>query len=120
MEEITGFGMKNSLILPSLANKTFSTSRDENDEAIYTHNDEFMRHFVRQSAKVGRCAALNQHYKSSISDEVFNNISKKLHINGNVCEIFERYFEYTNKHRKKIENEYDSQFNDYRHNDEEE
>ena len=52
VEEITGFGMKNSLILPSLANKNFSTLRDENDEAIYTHNDEFMRHFVRQSTKM--------------------------------------------------------------------
>ena len=36
MEELTGFGMKNSLTLPSLANKDFNSLRDENDEPIYT------------------------------------------------------------------------------------
>ena len=43
--------------------------------------------------------------------------SKELDNNGNVCENLEKYFEYTNKHRKIIENEYDSQFYDYRDND---
>ena len=47
MEELTGFGMKKSLILSSLANKCFNSLRDENDEAIYTYNDESMRHFVK-------------------------------------------------------------------------
>ena len=36
MEELTNFGMKNSLTLPSLANKLFNSLRDENDEPIYT------------------------------------------------------------------------------------
>ena len=119
MEELTRFGMKNSLTLPSLANKYFNSLRDENDEPIYTYDDEFMRHFVRQSLKGGRCSALNQYYKSKISDEVFNIISKEIDFNGNVCEILEKYFEYINKHRKVIQGEYDSQFNDYRDNDEE-
>ena len=57
MEELTGFGMKNSLTLPSLANKYFNSLRDENDEPIYTYKDEFMRHFVRQSVTGGRCSA---------------------------------------------------------------
>ena len=60
MEELTGFGMKNSLTLPSLGNKYFNSLREENDEPIYTYYDEFMRHFVRQSTKGGRCSALNQ------------------------------------------------------------
>ena len=34
MEELTGFGMKNCLTLPSLANKNFNSLRDENDEPI--------------------------------------------------------------------------------------
>ena len=59
MEELTRFGM-NRLTSPSLANKYFNSLRDENDEPIYTHNDQFMRHFVRQSVKGGRCSALNQ------------------------------------------------------------
>ena len=54
MEELTGFGMKNCLTLPSLANKYFNSLRDESDEPIYTYNDEFIRHFVRKSIKGGR------------------------------------------------------------------
>ena len=120
MEELTGFGMKNSLTLPALANKYFNSLRDESDEPIYTYNNEFMRHFVRQSIKGGRCSALNQFYKSAISDEVFIIISKELNVNGNdnVCEIV-NYFEYTNEQRKIIKDEYDSQFNDYRNNNQE-
>ena len=122
MEELTGLGMKKSLILPSLANKYFNSLRDDNEEPIYAYNDEIMRDFVRQSIKGGRCSALNQYYKSNFSDEVSNIISKELDTNGNVCEVLERYFEYINtkKHRKLIEDDYDSQFNDYRDNDEEE
>ena len=123
MEELTGFGMKNSSNLPSLANKYFNSLKDESDEPIYTYNDEFMRHFVRKSIKGGRCSALNQYYKSIISQEVFNIISKELNINDikdNVCEIFDKYFEYTNKQRKIIEDKNDSKFNDYRDIDEQE
>ena len=68
MEELTGFGMKNNSTLPSLANKYFNSLRDENDKPIYTYNDEFMRHFVRQSMKGGRCGSYNQYYKANISD----------------------------------------------------
>ena len=116
MEELTAIGMKNSLTLPSLAKNYFNSLRDENDEPIYTYNDEFMRHFVRKSIKGGRCSALNQYYKSNFSQEVFNIISKELNVNGNdnVCEIKDKYFEYTNKQRKRIEDEYDSKFKDYR------
>ena len=116
MEELTGFGMKNSLTLPSLANKNINSLRDESDEPIYTYNDEFMRHFVRQSIKGGRCGSYNQYYKSNISQEVFNIISKELIVNDNdnVCEIIDKYFEYTNKQRKILEDEFDSKFRDYR------
>ena len=122
MEKLTRFGMKNSLTLPSLANKDFNSLRDESDEPVYTYNDEFLRHFVRKSIKGGRCSALNQYYKSNISQEVFNIISEELNVNGkdNVCEIINKYFEYANEQRKIIEDEYDSKFNDYRDNDEEE
>ena len=90
MEELTGFGMKKNLTLPSSANKFFYSLRDENDEPIYTYTDPFMRNFVRKSIKGGRCKAFNQHYISEISDEVFNVISKEFNINGNVCDILEK------------------------------
>ena len=34
MEDLTGFGMKNSITLPSLRIKYFTSLRDENDETI--------------------------------------------------------------------------------------
>ena len=58
MEELTGFGMKNSLTLPSLANKFFNSLGNENDEPIYNYTDPLMRNFVRQSIKGGRCNVL--------------------------------------------------------------
>ena len=65
MELLTGFGMKNSTTLTSLAKNFFQSLRDENHETIYTYNHEQMRHFVRQSIKRDRCVALNQRNKSS-------------------------------------------------------
>ena len=40
MNEITGTGMKNSLTLPSLANRYINSLRGENDAPIYTYNDK--------------------------------------------------------------------------------
>ena len=119
MEELIEFGMKSSLTLPALANKYSNSLRDENDEPLYTYNDEYMRHFVRKSIKGGRCASYNQYYKSIIPDKVINIISKELNVRGNKCEILDKYFEYTNEQRKIIEGENDSQFKDYRDIDEE-
>ena len=59
MEQITGFGMKNCLSLPSLGWKYYNTSRSEEDEAIYSYTDKYMRHFVRQSIKGGKVGAFN-------------------------------------------------------------
>ena len=120
MEELTEFGMKNSLTLPSLAYKYFNSLRDENDEPIYTYTDSFMRNFVRKSIKRGRCNAFNQHYKSEISDEVFNIISKELNVNGNECESLENYFEFFKEHEKQYAKEFDSQYDDFRDINEEE
>ena len=114
MEELTGFGMKNSLTLPSLANKYFSSLRDENDEPIYTYTHPFMRNFVRKAIKGGGCNAFNQHYKSEFSDEVFNIISKELNVNGNICDLLEKYFEFLNKYEKQYAKEFDSKYDDYR------
>ena len=110
--------MKNSTTLPSVA-KFFNSLRDENDETIYTYNDEYMRPFVRQCLKGIRCVSLNPRYKSSLSDKVFDIILEKLNVNGKVCENIDKFFEYTNK-LKKTEKKYDSQFKDYRDNNEEE
>ena len=44
---------------------------------------------------------------------------QKLGVDGNICEILNNLFEYTIKHRKIIEDDYGSQFEDYRDNDQE-
>ena len=105
--------MKNSLTLPSFANKYFNSLRNENDERIYTYTDLFMRNFVRKAIEGGRCNAFNQHYKSEISDEVFNIIFKELNVDNvgsNVCDFLEKYFEFLKKHERK----FDSKYNDYK------
>ena len=99
LQELTNFGMKHSLTLPSLAKKYFTSLRDENDEPTFTYTNPFMKNFVRQSIKGGRCNAFNQHYKSEFSDEVFNVISKELNVNGNICDTLETYFEFLSKYQ---------------------
>ena len=86
MEEITKFSMKDCLSLPGLGLKYFNSLRTDQDEPIYTYNDKYMRHFVKQAAYGGRVCAFNQYYKSKISDDIFNIISKELNVNGNTYE----------------------------------
>ena len=45
-------------------------------------SEPFMRIFVRNSIKAGRCNAFIQLYKFENSDEVLKVISKKLNVNG--------------------------------------
>ena len=73
-----------------------------------------MRNFVRKAIKGGRCNAFNQHYKSESSDEVFNIISEELNVNGNICDILEKYFGFLNKYEKQYATEFDSKYDDYR------
>ena len=114
MEEITGFSMKDCLSLPGLGWKYFNSLRTEEDEPIYTHNDKYMRWFVRQSIKGGRVCAFNQYYKSKHCDDILEIINKELAVKGTVYNTIEAYMEYKNKYFKKFEKEYENQFNDYR------
>ena len=45
---------------------------------------------------------------------MFNIISKKLNVNGIICEILERYFKILNKYEKQYAKEFDSKYDDYR------
>ena len=73
-----------------------------------------MQSFVKQSNKGGTCGSFNQNQISIISDELFNTFSKELDVNGYICKPSDEYFEFTIKQKKMFENEYDSQFEDYR------
>ena len=125
MEEITEFGMKNSLTLPSLGWKYFNFKIEDDDaqssmRPIYTYTDKYMRWFIRNSIKGGRCCAFNQYYKSEISNKIFKTISEEFNVNGNICDIINVYIKYVNKIKKDIEEEYNSQFEDYRDIDQDE
>ena len=114
MEEITEFSMKDCLSLPGLGLRYFNSLRSEQDEAIYTYNDKYMRWFVRQAAYGGRLCAFNQNYKSKNCDDILKIISKVLNVKGNVYDIREGYMNYKNKNLKIFRKEYENQFNDYR------
>ena len=45
VEEKIGFRMKTSFTLPSLADKNFNVSRDENDKSNYSYTYPFMKIF---------------------------------------------------------------------------
>ena len=64
--------------------------------------------------ETGRFIAFIQHYKSIISGNVFNFISKELDINGNICETLDKYFEILNKYEKLYTIDFDSKYDDYR------
>ena len=61
MEETAGFGMKNSLPLPSLANKYLNSLRNETDEPIYIYNDENMCHLIEKIIRGDRSEASNRY-----------------------------------------------------------
>ena len=106
--------MKNCLSLPSLGWKYYNSKRSKEDEPIYSYNDKYMRHFVRQSIKGGKVGAFNQYFESTISDKIFKTISEELNVNGTKYEIIEKYVKYIKDIKSEYEKEYDSQFNDYR------
>ena len=120
MEEITKFSMKDFLSLPGLGWKYFNSLRTEEDEPIYTYNDKYMRWFVRQSIKGGRVCSFNQYYKSKHCDDILDIMNKELVVKGTVYNTVEAYMEYKNKHFKIFEKEYESQFDDYRDENDEE
>ena len=64
--------------------------------------------------------AFNQHYKSEFSKEVFNILSKEINVNGNVCEILGKSFEFLNKYEKQYAKEFDSKYDDFRNVDQKE
>ena len=120
MEDITGYSMKDCLSLPGLIWKNFNSIGTEEDEPIYTYDDKYRRWFVRQSIKGGRVCAFNQNYKSSVYDDIINIISKELCVEGKIFDILEEYLRYKKKHYERFEKENKNQFNDYRHEIEEE
>ena len=111
--------MKDSISAPILGWKFFNSLRDENDEPIYTYNDEYMRHFVRRSIKRSQVCAFNQYYQSKNCVDVLKIISEKINVKGNIYDNIEAYMRQKNILLKFIKEENESKFDEYRKTDEE-
>ena len=109
MEEITGFSGKDFLSLPGPGWRYFNSLKTEEDEPIYTNNDNYMRWFIRQSIKGGRVCAFNQYYESKICDDILKILSEELIVKGNFYDIIEAYLNYNYKSFKIYEIEYEYQ-----------
>ena len=72
MQNMSGFGIKDSLTEASLGLKCFGTYNKDRD--FYTFNDEYVREFICKSIKGGRIAALNRYFESKQCDELLNTI----------------------------------------------
>ena len=114
MDDITEFGMKNSLSLPGLGWKNCNSKRTEEDEPLYTNKDKYMRQFVRQSIKRGRVCAYIQYCKSKNCNDFLKISSQELGYKGKIYEIIQAYLGYKNKHFKIIQKEYEINFNEDR------
>ena len=79
--------MKDCLSLPGLGLKDLNGLGTKQDEPVYTHNDKYMRRFVRQAAYGGRACAFNQYYKSKSCDDNLKTVSEKLNVKGKVYDI---------------------------------
>ena len=49
-----------------------------------------MKQFVKEIKKGDRRGSLNHLYEPTISDEVFEIVSKEWNVNGNVCEVLDK------------------------------
>ena len=94
-KKITEFSMEDCLSLPGLGCKYFISLGTEEDEPIYTYNDKYMRHFMRQGIRV---CAFNHYYESEICDDFFKIISEQLNVKQSIYKTIEAYLEYKNKH----------------------
>ena len=45
---------------------------------------------------------------------MFNIISKELNVNGNICDLLEKFFKFLNKFEKPYAGDFDSKHDDYR------
>ena len=88
--------------------------REDNDEPIYSYNDKYVRHFIRQSIKGGRVCAFNQYYKPNFCGGILKMLSRKSKVEGNVYDIIEAYMNYENNPIKFIKEENECKFNNYR------
>ena len=92
--------------------------RDENDDPIQTYKDKYMRWSVRRIFKVGRCTAFIHYCESKLAEKIFRTISEELNVKGNICLSIEANVKNMNKEKKSTEKDYDSDFDDYRKNNE--
>ena len=117
MEETIGLLTKHCLSLPALGWKHFDSLGTEEDESIYTYNDNYMRRFLRQSTKRGRVCAFYQYYESKVRDDKLKIISEELNVNDIIYDILEARLNYKNDPLGLFGKDYESIIHDYRNED---
>ena len=113
MQKMTGFGIKDCLTEASLGWKCFGTYNK--DREFYTFNDKYVRSFIRNSIKEGRCGAFIRYFESNQFDEIMSTIKKHLKINDNeISNIIDIYLNYINTKRENFKTEFKNGEKDYR------
>ena len=113
MQNMTGFGIKGCLTEASLGWKCFGTYNK--DREFYTFNDKYVRSFIRNSIKGGRCGAFIRYFESNQSDEIMSTIKKHLKIDDNeTSNIIDEYSNYFNTKRNEFKLEFENGEKDYR------
>ena len=113
MQKMSGFGIKDCLTEASLGWKCFG--KYNKNKEFYTFNDKYVRSFIRNSIKGGRCGAFNRYFESNQFDGIMSTIKKHLKINDNeISNIIDEYLKYNNTKRDEYTLEFENREKDYR------
>ena len=113
MQKMSGFGIKDCLTEASLGWKCFGTYNK--DREFYTFNDKYVRSFIRESIKGGRCGAFIRYFESNQCENILNTIKNHLNINDNeISNIIDKYLYYINTKSDKFKLQFENDEKDYR------
>ena len=113
MQKMSGFGIKDCLTEASLRWKCFG--KYNKFKEFYTFNDKYVRSFIRNSLKGGKCGAFNKYFESNQFDEIMSTIKKHLKINDNeIANIIDESLKYINTKRDQYTLEFENGEKDYR------
>ena len=113
MQKMSGFGIKDCLTEASLGWKCFGTYNK--DREFYTFNNKYVRDFIRESIKGGRCGAFFRYFESNQCENFLNTIKKPLKINDNeISNLIDKYLKYINIKRDEFKLNFENNEKDYR------
>ena len=113
MQKMSGFGIKDCLTEASLGWKCFG--KYNKNKEFYTFSDNYVRSFIRNSIKRGRCGAFKRYFESNQFDGIMSTIKKHTKINDNkISNKLDEYLKYINTKRDEYTLEFENGEKDYR------